>query len=145
MTEKKRYAADYGDVDDRSHIPYRNSKLTHLLENALGGDSNICVICTLSAEEPHHAETLETLKFAGRCSQVETRAKKNVVSPPFRGVSYIDVQLLSNDQALIKAKDQEIMALRRQLQTIRPPMATAESIDQLSDVILMKNRKGEEG
>jgi hypothetical protein len=51
-----------------------------LLENALGGDSNICVICTLSAEEAHCSETLETLKFAGRCSQVETRAKKNVVS-----------------------------------------------------------------
>jgi hypothetical protein len=63
-----------------THVPYRNSKLTHLLENALGGDSNICVICTLSAEEANCAETLETLKFAGRCSQVETQAKKNVVS-----------------------------------------------------------------
>lgn len=30
----------------RTHIPYRDSKLTHLLENVLGGDSNICVICT---------------------------------------------------------------------------------------------------
>lgn len=67
-----------------SHIPYRNSKLTHLLENALGGDSNICVICTISAEEEHASETLETLKFAGRCSQVETKAKKNVVGIGWR-------------------------------------------------------------
>lgn len=64
----------------RSHIPYRNSKLTHLLESVLGGDSNICVICTMSAEEDHCPETLETLKFAGRCSQVETKAQKNIVS-----------------------------------------------------------------
>jgi hypothetical protein len=33
----------------------------------------------MSAEEEHVAETLETLKFAGRCSQVETKAQKNVV------------------------------------------------------------------
>lgn len=64
----------------RGHIPYRNSKLTHLLENVLGGDSNICVICTMSADEQHCPETLETLKFAGRCSQVETKAQKNIVS-----------------------------------------------------------------
>lgn len=64
----------------RGHVPYRNSKLTHLLENVLGGDSNICVICTMSADEAHCAETLETLKFAGRCSQVETKARKNIVS-----------------------------------------------------------------
>ncbi len=69
------------DTGKRGHIPYRNSKLTHLLENVLGGDSNICVICTMSSEEDHCAETLETLKFAGRCSQVETKAQKNIVSP----------------------------------------------------------------
>lgn len=66
-------------IPDRTHVPYRDSKLTHLLENALGGDSNICVICTMSADEEHSSETLETLKFAGRCSQVETKAKKNIV------------------------------------------------------------------
>ncbi|WWC89175.1 uncharacterized protein L201_004093 [Kwoniella dendrophila CBS 6074] len=84
-----------------THVPYRNSKLTHLLENALGGDSNICVICTMSAEEEHCSETLETLKFAGRCSQVKTNAKKNV--------------LQSSERALIKAKDQEIEELKLRL------------------------------
>jgi hypothetical protein len=34
----------------------------------------------LSAEEEHHAETLETLKFAGNCARVETKAQKNIVS-----------------------------------------------------------------
>jgi len=70
------------ELTDSGHIPYRDSKLTHLLENALGGDSNICVICTLSGEEDHHAETLETLKFAGNCARVETKAKKNIASLP---------------------------------------------------------------
>lgn len=41
---------------------------------------HLLILLSLSAEEEHCAETLETLKFAGRCSQVETKAKKNVVS-----------------------------------------------------------------
>lgn len=36
----------------------------------------------LSVEEDHHAETLETLKFAGNCARVETKAKKNIVRHP---------------------------------------------------------------
>lgn len=35
---------------------------------------------SMSADEQHCPETLETLKFAGRCSQVETKAQKNIVS-----------------------------------------------------------------
>jgi hypothetical protein len=40
------------------------------------------LIYRLSGEEDHHAETLETLKFAGNCARVETKAKKNIVSYP---------------------------------------------------------------
>ncbi|WVR06885.1 hypothetical protein IAU60_003921 [Kwoniella sp. DSM 27419] len=105
-----------------THIPYRNSKLTHLLENALGGDSNICVICTMSAEEEHCAETLETLKFAGRCSQVKTNAKKNV--------------LLSSERALIKAKDQEIVELKQRLQELagKQPAQSLEVENGMTDL-----------
>ncbi|ORY32865.1 kinesin motor domain-domain-containing protein [Naematelia encephala] len=121
LTEKK-----------RTHIPYRNSKLTHLLENALGGDSNICVICTMSGDEEHHAETLETLKFAGRCSQVETKATKNIIT--------------SSEKALIKAKDREIEELKQRLQgmsqsvDIRPE--ASQDISELADsVASMEARK----
>ncbi|KIR75894.1 centromeric protein E [Cryptococcus deuterogattii CA1014] len=105
-----------------SHIPYRNSKLTHLLENALGGDSNICVICTLSAEEEHCGETLETLKFAGRCSQVKTNAKKNI--------------LPASERALIRAKDQEIEELRARLMglTDNLPKKMEPDCDQVTDL-----------
>ncbi|BEI93295.1 uncharacterized protein CcaverHIS019_0509230 [Cutaneotrichosporon cavernicola] len=92
------------DKGKSGHIPYRNSKLTHLLENVLGGDSNICVICTMSSEEEHCAETLETLKFASRCSQVETKAQKNI--------------LHGSDLAVIRAKDLEIAELKAQLESL---------------------------
>ncbi|KAL1411458.1 Kinesin-like protein kip2 [Vanrija albida] len=115
----------------RGHVPYRNSKLTHLLENVLGGDSNICVICTMSAEEVHCPETLETLKFAGRCSQVETKAQKNI--------------LLSSDRAVIRAKDMEIADLRRQLEqlaaTHEPQRPTEEIAELAESVASMEARK----
>ena len=103
----------------RPHIPYRDSKLTHMLENALGGDSNICVICTISADGEHAPETLETLKFAGRCLQVETKAKRNVVSRFCNAViepMLTRPQLMSDEKALIKAKDLEIQELKRRLE-----------------------------
>ncbi|EIW65684.1 hypothetical protein TREMEDRAFT_66278 [Tremella mesenterica DSM 1558] len=107
-------------VKKSGHIPCRDSKLTHLLENALGGNSNICVICTLSAEEEHASETLETLKFAGTCSQVETQAKKNI--------------LLSSDRALIKAKDKEIEVLKRRLQVLADDRPTTPHPGQIADL-----------
>lgn len=92
------------------------------MENALGGDSNICVICTLSAEEEHCGETLETLKFAGRCSQVKTNAKKNI--------------LPASERALIRAKDQEIEELRARLTglTNSRPSKMEPDTDQVTDL-----------
>ncbi|XP_014397858.1 PREDICTED: kinesin-like protein KIF25 [Myotis brandtii] len=50
----------------RAHIPYRNSKLTHLLQDALGGDAKLLVIVCVSPGREHVAETL--LRAAGRPS-----------------------------------------------------------------------------
>ncbi|WOO81136.1 Kinesin-like protein KIN-7L [Vanrija pseudolonga] len=109
----------------RGHVPYRNSKLTHLLENVLGGDSNICVICTMSADEAHCAETLETLKFAGRCSQVETKAQKNI--------------LLNSDLAVIRAKDIEIAELRRQLEQLAASHEPQRPTEEIAEVCLLSS------
>ena len=48
---------------NQQHIPYRNSKLTHLLQDSLGGDAKCCVFVNVSPAESNLAETLGTLKF----------------------------------------------------------------------------------
>jgi kinesin family protein C2/C3 len=48
---------------NQSHIPYRNSKLTHFLQDSLGGDSKCCVFINVSPAESNLSETLSTLKF----------------------------------------------------------------------------------
>ena len=51
---------------ERSHVPFRDSKLTRILEPALGGNSRTAIICTITPAAMHSEETISTLKFATR-------------------------------------------------------------------------------
>lgn len=59
------------------HIHYRDSKLTFLLKDALGGNSRTCIIANVSPEVAAFGETLSTLKFAARAKLVKNRAVVN--------------------------------------------------------------------
>ncbi|CAG8549325.1 43093_t:CDS:10 [Gigaspora margarita] len=61
------------------HIPYRDSKLTRILQNSLSGNARVAVICTISPSVINHEESQNTLKFASRIKKVVTRAQTNAV------------------------------------------------------------------
>ncbi len=52
------------------HIPFRNSKLTAVLQDALCGSSKVLLVCQLSPESVSCPETLSSLNFASRAAQV---------------------------------------------------------------------------
>ena len=54
-----------------SHIPYRDSKLTRLLSNSIGGNSITAVVCNISPAACNFFQTLSTLKFAQRAKKVK--------------------------------------------------------------------------
>lgn len=56
------------------HINYRDSKLTFLLRDSLGGNAKTCIIATVSPSEKNISETISTLKFAQRAKCVKNRA-----------------------------------------------------------------------
>jgi len=58
-------------------IPYRNSKLTRLLQNALGGSSKTIMICALSPASSNYEETLSTLRYADRAKKIKNTAVVN--------------------------------------------------------------------
>lgn len=54
----------------RTHIPYRNSIMTTILRDSLGGNCKTILIATMSAEGDYLEETISTARFARRCSQL---------------------------------------------------------------------------
>lgn len=62
----------------QQHVPYRNSKLTHVLQDSLGGDAKTCIFINISPAESNLAETIGTLKFGQAIRTIELKpgAKK---------------------------------------------------------------------
>lgn len=61
------------------HVPYRNSKLTYLLQNSLSRHSRVFVYVTVSPVRWNEGETLCSLNFAERCRSVELGAARQVI------------------------------------------------------------------
>ncbi|SNX87707.1 related to KIP1 - kinesin-related protein [Melanopsichium pennsylvanicum] len=64
-------------VEKSSHIPYRESKLTRLLQESLGGRTKTCIIATISQERANIEETLSTLDYALRAKSIKNRPELN--------------------------------------------------------------------
>ncbi|KAK0552581.1 Kinesin- motor protein, partial [Tilletia horrida] len=64
-------------VEKQSHIPYRESKLTRLLQESLGGRTKTCIIATVSELRSSMDETLSTLEYATRARSIQTRPEIN--------------------------------------------------------------------
>eukprot|EP01031_Cornospumella_fuschlensis_P030176 gene30176-36454_t len=63
--------------DGAGHIPYRDSKLTMLLSDALGGNSKTTLVICCTPESTHVPETLSTLRFGERAKKIVTHARVN--------------------------------------------------------------------
>ncbi|KAJ0436661.1 putative plus-end-directed kinesin ATPase [Helianthus annuus] len=84
----------------KSHIPYRNSKLTRILQNSLGGNARTAIVCTMSPAHSHVDQSRNTLLFASCAKDVSTNAQVNVVI---------------SDKALVKQLQQELARLANEL------------------------------
>ncbi|XP_032526225.1 kinesin-like protein KIF3A [Danaus plexippus] len=107
-------------VDGKStHIPYRNSKLTRLLQDSLGGNSKTVMIATVGPAETNYVETISTLRYANRAKNIEN--KTHVNSEP--------------GDALLTRFQQEIDQLKKQLEenTNEPEEEGEEELSELSD------------
>ncbi|KAI1865085.1 hypothetical protein JX265_008132 [Neoarthrinium moseri] len=64
-------------VDRSSHIPYRESKLTRLLQDSLGGRTKTCIIATISPARSNLEETISTLDYAFRAKNIKNKPQIN--------------------------------------------------------------------
>ncbi|CAN6686071.1 unnamed protein product [Malus baccata var. baccata] len=109
-----------------SHVPYRDSKLTRLLQSSLSGHGHVSLICTVTPASSSMEETHNTLKFASRAKRVEIYASRNKI---------ID------EKSLIKKYQREISVLKTELDQLRQGMLVGISHEE----IISLKQKLEEG
>ncbi|XP_008479110.1 kinesin-like protein Klp61F [Diaphorina citri] len=106
-------------VEKTPHIPYRESKLTRLLQDSLGGRTKTSIIATVSPAQLNMEETLSTLDYAHRA--------KNITNRP-------EINQKMSKKALLREYTEEIEKLRRDLQAAREKngvFLAAENYDQM--------------
>jgi kinesin family protein C2/C3 len=105
-------------------VPFRNSKLTRLLADSLGGDAKVALLAHLAPEPASQPETASTLLFAQRCSRVELgRARANAIaSRNASGAAPEDATLkaaLEEARAFASAAKAENDALRAEVASLK--------------------------
>lgn len=107
-----------GTDKEGKHLPYRDSKLTRLLQGALSGNSLVSILCTIqigagnsaALANNHTLETINTLKFA-------SRAKNNIVSHAKKAEEALGAGGEGGARVLLERYRMEISELRQQLES----------------------------
>ncbi|CAF1709969.1 unnamed protein product [Brassica napus] len=100
-----------------THIPYRDSKLTRLLQSSLSGHGHVSLICTITPASSSNEETHNTLKFASRAKSIEIYASRN--------------QQIIDEKSLIKKYQREISILKLELDQYRKGMLVGVNHEEL--------------
>lgn len=114
---------------NREHVPFRQSKLTHVLKDALGGRCHTVMLANIWGEQAHIEETLSTLRFASRVMNIPCEPAVNHFVDPMR---------------LAREYEREITCLRQELamydtltnrtQVSYEPLSDVQIADVRSDV-----------
>ncbi|KAK8472092.1 hypothetical protein PHAVU_002G111200 [Phaseolus vulgaris] len=100
------------------HFPFRDSKLTRILQSSLGGNARTAIICTMSPARSHVEQTRNTLLFASCAKEVTTNAQVNVVV---------------SDKALVRQLQKELARLEEELRNSGPPHVTSDTASVLRE------------
>ncbi|KAL8556206.1 hypothetical protein ACS0TY_003846 [Phlomoides rotata] len=127
------------------HINYRDSKLTRILQPALGGNARTAIICTLSPARSHVEQSRNTLLFACCAKEVSTNAQVNVVMSDKALVKHLQKELarleselktpgsLCDHAPLLRKKDLQIAKLEKEVTELRKQLEAANS--QIEDLV----------
>lgn len=130
------------------HVPFRDSKLTRILQSSLGGNARTAIICTMSPARSHVEQSRNTLLFASCAKEVTTNAQVNVVMSEKALVKHLQRELARLESefrspgttvvtadyaALLRDKDHQIEELEKEVKKLILERDIAQS--QLKDLL----------
>ncbi|KAK9079210.1 hypothetical protein SSX86_000880 [Deinandra increscens subsp. villosa] len=129
-----------------AHIPYRDSKLTRILQSSLSGHGRVSLICTVTPSSSNSEETHNTLKFADHAKHIEIQAAQNreeleqlksgiVLVPQFKDNGGDDISLLKQ-----KLEDGQMKLQSRLEQEEEAKAALLSRIQRLTKLILVSTK-----
>ena len=92
------------------YVPYRDSKLTRLLKDSLGGNARTVMIANVSPSINTFDDTYNTLKYANRAKNIKTIVSRNVLNARYHISNYVNI---------INNLKEEILNLKKQIQLQR--------------------------
>eukprot|EP01028_Stygiella_incarcerata_P002923 TRINITY_DN15586_c0_g2_i1.p1 TRINITY_DN15586_c0_g2~~TRINITY_DN15586_c0_g2_i1.p1 ORF type:complete len:1199 (+),score=329.70 TRINITY_DN15586_c0_g2_i1:443-4039(+) len=92
-----------------TYVPYRDSKLTRLLKDSLGGNTQTVMIANISPSRYYYEETQNTLKYASRAKNIQHRIQRNTLSVE---------QHVSAYKRIITSLREEVSELKRRLEIV---------------------------
>ncbi|PKA46498.1 Kinesin-like protein NACK1 [Apostasia shenzhenica] len=124
------------------HIPYRESKLTRILQSSLGGNARTAIICTICPARSHIEQSRNTLLFASCAKEVTNSAQVNVVMSDKALVKHLQKELarleselrypgsassISRLEILLREKDSQIRKMEREIKELIQQRDLAQS------------------
>lgn len=95
-------------ADGHRHVPYRDSKLTRLLKDSLGGNCQTIMIANVSPSSLSFEDTYNTLKYATRAKKIKSHIKQNVVNVEMHVGQYVKmVEELKKENGILKRQLEE--------------------------------------
>ena len=121
----------------KTYVPYRDSKLTRLLKDSLGGNARTVMIANVSPFINCFDDTYNTLNYANRAKKIKTNVKRNVLNAQYHITNYVNI---------IKNLQNKILDLENQIGknrnfTVSPPTMRKDSntIDNSFEKDIQKN------
>ncbi|XP_031840378.1 kinesin-like protein KIF18A [Nomia melanderi] len=107
-------------ADGAKHITYRDSKLTRLLKDSLGGNCQTVMIANIAPSSFSYEDTYNTLRYANRAKKIKTHIKKNIISCEMHVTAYI--KMVEEQKKEINYLKQKLLALENgSVDVLQPP------------------------
>lgn len=128
-------------VDKSPHVPYRESKLTRLLQDSLGGKTKTCIIATVSPARSCLEETLSTLDYANRAKKIRNKPEVNqrMTKKALIKEYSAEIDRLKSDLQAAREKNGVYLTQERYEELLKASTGTRERLQELSQELQSKS------